>query len=136
MHDQPRELPRVRVEWSSRISPTQRSDLEQQYGLTEGVAGSSGRERNVWTYGLLDDSRENLTEALGRIRAFVDGVTAAATGAIAGAAFVLGRRAIVDAGSLAIALAAFAVAWRLRKVPEPLMIAAAGIVGVFLKGVG
>src|SRR5256885_12106268 len=28
------------------------------------------------------------------VRAFVDGVTAAATGAIAGAAFVLGRRAI------------------------------------------
>ena len=35
----------------------------------------------------------------GDIRAFVDGVTAAATGAIAGAAFVLGRRAIVDAGN-------------------------------------
>ena len=30
------------------------------------------------------------------IKAFVDGVTAAATGAIAGAAFVLGRRAIID----------------------------------------
>ena len=30
------------------------------------------------------------------IRAFVDGVTAAAVGAIAGAAFVLGRRAIHD----------------------------------------
>src|SRR5262249_20445024 len=32
------------------------------------------------------------------VRAFVDGVTAAATGAIAGAAFVLGRRALVDLG--------------------------------------
>jgi hypothetical protein len=60
MHDQPRELPRVRVEWSSRVSPAQRADLEQQYGLTGGVAGSSSRERQVWTYGLLDDSRENL----------------------------------------------------------------------------
>jgi chromate transporter len=70
------------------------------------------------------------------IRAFVDGVTAAATGAIAGAAFVLGRRAIVDLGTLAIALAALAVAWRFRKVPEPLTILVAGIVGVLLKGVG
>lgn len=31
-----------------------------------------------------------------RVKAFVDGVTAAATGAIAGAAFVLGRRALID----------------------------------------
>jgi chromate transporter len=69
------------------------------------------------------------------IRAFVDGVTAAATGAIAGAAFVLGRRAIVDAGTLAIAAVALLVAWRFRKVPEPLMILASGIVGVLLKGV-
>jgi chromate transporter len=72
----------------------------------------------------------------GDIRAFVDGVTAAATGAIAGAAFVLGRRAIVDAGTLAIAAVALLVAWQFRRVPEPLMIAAAGIVGVLLKGIG
>ena len=66
------------------------------------------------------------------IRAFVDGVTAAATGAIAGAAFVLGRRAIVDVATLAIAIAALAVASRFRKVPEPLLILLAGIVGVLL----
>jgi chromate transporter len=70
------------------------------------------------------------------IRAFVNGVTAGATGAIAGAAFVLGRRAIVDAGTLAIAAVALLVAWRFRRVPEPLMIVAAGIVGVLLKGIG
>jgi chromate transporter len=70
------------------------------------------------------------------IRAFVDGVTAAATGAIAGAAFVLGRRAITDASTLAIALAVLAIAWRLRKVPEPSLILLAGIVGVLLKGLG
>jgi len=70
------------------------------------------------------------------IRAFVNGVTAAATGAIAGAAYVLGRRAIVDAGTLAIAAVALLVAWRFRRVPEPLMIVAAGIVGVLLKGIG
>jgi len=69
------------------------------------------------------------------IRAFVNGVTAAATGAIAGAAYVLGRRAIVDAGTLAIAAVALLVAWRFRRVPEPLMIVAAGIVGVLLEGI-
>jgi chromate transporter len=67
------------------------------------------------------------------IRAFVDGVTAAATGAIAGAAFVLGRRAIVDAGTLLIASAALLVAWRFRKVPEPATILVAGLVGIVLK---
>ena len=67
------------------------------------------------------------------IRAFVDGVTAAATGAIAGAAFVLGRRAIVDVGALAIALAALLVAWRVRRVSEPLVILASGVVGVLIK---
>ena len=67
------------------------------------------------------------------IRAFVDGVTAAATGAIAGAAFVLGRRALVDAPAVAIAAIALAIAWRFRKVPEPLLILLAGIVGVLLE---
>ncbi len=70
------------------------------------------------------------------IRAFVDGVSAAATGAIAGAAFVLGRRAIVDVGALAIAAVALFVAWRFRKVPEPLTILVSGVAGVLLKGIG
>lgn len=68
------------------------------------------------------------------IRAFVDGVSAAATGAIAGAAFVLGRRAVTDVSTLAIAFAVLAIAWRFRKVPEPLLILLAGVFGVFLKG--
>ena len=67
-----------------------------------------------------------------RIRAFVDGVTAAATGAIAGAAFVLGRRAITDFIAAGIAIAALLVLVRVRRLPEPLVIVAAGIVGVLL----
>jgi chromate transporter len=68
------------------------------------------------------------------IRAYVDGVTAAATGAVAGAAFVLGRRAVVDLTTLAVALSVLGVTSRLRKVPEPLLILLAGLVGVLLKG--
>jgi chromate transporter len=64
------------------------------------------------------------------VRAFVDGVSAAATGAIAGAAFVLGRRAIVDVGTAVIALVALVIVWRFRKVPEPIVILASGLVGV------
>jgi chromate transporter len=65
------------------------------------------------------------------LRAFVDGVTAAATGAIGGAAFVLARRAIVDLPSAAIALAALLVLVRWR-VAEPLVIGAAGLLGLWL----
>jgi chromate transporter len=67
------------------------------------------------------------------IKAFVDGVTAAATGAIAGAAFVLGRRALVDVTTVAIALGTLLVLMRARRVPEPFVIAAAGLLGVLLK---
>ena len=70
------------------------------------------------------------------IQAFVEGVTAAATGAIAGAAFVLGRRAIVDGTTLTIAIVALAFAWRVRKLPEPVLIAAAGVAGILLRMLG
>jgi chromate transporter len=66
------------------------------------------------------------------VRAFVDGVTAATTGAIAGAAIVLGRRAITDVPTILIALATWLALTRLRKIPEPLIIVAAGIVGLVL----
>jgi chromate transporter len=70
-----------------------------------------------------------------QIQAFVAGVTAAATGAIAGAAFVLGRRAIVDIQTVIIAAITLAVLVKVKKVPEPLVILAAGAVGVALRGV-
>jgi chromate transporter len=69
-----------------------------------------------------------------QIKAFVDGVTAAATGAIAGAAFVLGRRAIVDLATVLIALTTFVILSQVKKVPEPLVILGAGLVGCLLGG--
>lgn len=64
------------------------------------------------------------------IKLFVQGVTAAAAGAIGGAAFVLGRRAIYDLPTLLIAVVAFAALFKFKKAPEPLLIAAAGVVGL------
>ncbi|HET9039747.1 MAG TPA: chromate efflux transporter [Gemmatimonadales bacterium] len=64
------------------------------------------------------------------LRALVDGVTAAATGAIAGAVVVLGRRALIDVPTWLIALAALVVLLRVRRVPEPLVIIAAGVLGL------
>jgi chromate transporter len=68
------------------------------------------------------------------VRAFVDGVTAAASGAIAGAVFVLGRRAITDVPTLLIALAALTVLLKVKKVPEPILILGAAAVGLILHG--
>jgi chromate transporter len=67
------------------------------------------------------------------LKAFVDGVTAAATGAIAGAVWVLGRRALVDATTVAIAAGTLLVLIRFRRVPEPVLIAAAAVIGILLK---
>lgn len=69
-----------------------------------------------------------------RIKAFVDGVTAAATGAIAGAVIVLGRRALVDLPTVLICIVTLGVIVSVKRVPELALIAASGVVGVLLKG--
>jgi len=66
------------------------------------------------------------------VRAFVSGVTAAATGAMTGAAVILGRRAIIDIPTILIALITFAVLLR-TKLSELWLIAASAIVGVLLR---
>jgi chromate transporter len=64
-----------------------------------------------------------------QIRAFVQGVTAAATGAIAGAVVVLARHSITDYWTLGIAVTTFLILMK-WKIPEPLIIAASGILGI------
>jgi chromate transporter len=66
------------------------------------------------------------------VKGFVDGVTAAATGAIAGAAIVLGRRAIVDVPTALIGLGTLGTLVYAKRIPEPLVIAAAGAIGIVL----
>jgi len=69
------------------------------------------------------------------IKAFVDGVTAAAIGAIVGAVFVLGKRTLLDLPSLLIALTVIAILIRFKKLQEPLIILAAALLGLLLKTV-
>ena len=68
------------------------------------------------------------------VKAFVDGVTAAATGAIAGAAVILGRRSLLDGPTILIALVTLTLLLATRKIAEPVLIVAAGVVGLLLKG--
>ena len=66
-----------------------------------------------------------------KVKAFVGGVTAAASGAIAGACVVLARRAVTDIPTLLIAAVALAIVWRF-KVPEPVLIAAGAAAGLLI----
>ena len=61
--------------------------------------------------------------------AIVAGVTAAATGAIAGAVIVLARHSLVDLTTVLIAVAAFGLTWLRWKIPEPFIVMAAALVG-------
>ena len=62
--------------------------------------------------------------------AFVDGVTAAAIGAITGAVIVLAERSIVDLMTALIAVVTVGLIWRVKKLPEPALVAIAAIIGL------
>ncbi len=67
-----------------------------------------------------------------QVRAFVQGVTAAATGAIAGAVVVLGKHSIRDYWTAGIAVATFLLLLK-WKIPEPIIILVSGLVGVAIR---
>jgi chromate transporter len=64
------------------------------------------------------------------IVAFVDGVTAAAIGAITGAVIVIAQRSITDWVTAGLALVTVALLWRFKKLPEPLIVVAAAALGL------
>lgn len=68
-----------------------------------------------------------------RLRHFVQGVTAGAAGAIAGAVVVLGMRAIVDPFTAVLAVAGLLAMMRWPKVPEPAWILLAGVAGLLAR---
>lgn len=67
------------------------------------------------------------------IKAFVDGVTAAAIGAIAGAVLVLSKRTLNDIPTIVIAIATMGILLKFRKLQEPLIIGVAALIGIMLK---
>jgi chromate transporter len=66
------------------------------------------------------------------VKAFVQGVTAAAVGAIAGAAVILAKRALIDLPTVLIGIAIFAALFKLKKIPEPVLILLSGMVGLLV----
>ncbi|MDE2610564.1 MAG: chromate transporter [Burkholderiales bacterium] len=66
------------------------------------------------------------------VKAFVDGITAAAVGAITGSVIVIARRSIVDWPTVLLALVTLLLLWRFKKIQEPVVVAAAALIGLAL----
>ena len=64
--------------------------------------------------------------------AFVDGITAAAIGAITGSVIVIAKRSIVDIPTASIAVVTVFLLWKFKKLQEPVVIAAAAVVGLLV----
>lgn len=64
--------------------------------------------------------------------AFVDGITAAAIGAIAGSVVVIAQRSIIDMPTALLALATAALLWKFKKLPEPVIVIGAALIGIVI----
>jgi chromate transporter, chromate ion transporter (CHR) family len=67
------------------------------------------------------------------LKAFIDGVTAAAVGAIAGAVIILAKRQLIDFTSLSIGLIVLFILLQFKKITEPVIILGAALVGLIIK---
>jgi chromate transporter len=98
-------------------------------GLLGAVASAIGIFLPVYLFTIIPAPWFSRNRDNALLKAFALGATAAATGAISGAVIVLARRAVYDLPTAAVALVSLGVLWRF-KVPEPILVAAAGIVGL------
>ena len=67
------------------------------------------------------------------VKAFVDGITAAVIGALAGAVVIIATRSITDIPTAAIAITSALALIYIRKIQEPYIILAAAVIGFALK---
>ena len=64
--------------------------------------------------------------------AFIDGVTAAAVGAITGSVVVIAQRSIVDLPTAVLAVVTTGLLWKHKKLTEPVVVLAAALIGMLL----
>jgi len=105
------------------------------YGITGAVVATGAVFVPVYFFVVAPGRLIRRHEQHPRVQGFVKGATAAAAGAIAGAAILIGDQVIEDAWSLAIAALALALLLqRKAKVPEPLLVAGAAVLGLLAFG--
>jgi chromate transporter len=95
------------------------------------IAAALGVFLPVWLVVVLVTPFYQRVAANLQVQAFVQGVTSAATGAIAGAVIVLSRRAVVDLPTLLVAAGTLLLLIR-YKIPEPVLVFCAGLIGLIL----
>jgi chromate transporter len=100
-------------------------------GLLGAIAAGLGIFLPVYVFTVVPAPWFSRNRDNAQLKAFVQGATAAATGALSGAVVVLAVRAIYDVPTAIIALVTFAVLWR-YKIPEPLVVLAAAVVGLIV----
>jgi chromate transporter len=66
------------------------------------------------------------------VKAFVDGITAAAVGAISGSVIVIAKRSLIDMPTVALAIATVLLLWRFKKLQEPVVVVAAALFGLVI----
>ena len=101
------------------------------YGLTGAVVATVAVFLPVYLFVVMPGRYIRRHERHPRLQGFVKGATAAAAGAIAGAAIVIGGQVIENVWSVVLGIAALAVLlqpW--RKIPEPALVAVAAAVGL------
>jgi chromate transporter len=103
-------------------------------GLSGATAAALGVFAPVWLVVILVAPVYQRVMENPWLRAFAGGVVAAAAGALAGAVVVLAQRAVVDAPTALIAGASLVALVKWSRLPEPLVLAAAGVAGVFVAG--
>ena len=103
------------------------------YGLTGAVIATIAVFTPTFLFVVVPGRLIRRHEKHPRLQGFVKGATAAAVGAIAGAAIVIAGQVIDDATSVAITLVALVVLLQQRvKVPEPAVVAVAALAGLIV----
>ncbi|MBA2629718.1 MAG: chromate efflux transporter [Thermoleophilaceae bacterium] len=105
------------------------------YGLTGAIVATVAVFLPVYLFVVVPGRFIRRHEQHPRLQGFVKGATAAAAGAIAGAAIVIGDQVIEDNWSILIAVVALgALLQKKIKVPEPALVSAAAAVGLVVFG--
>lgn len=66
------------------------------------------------------------------IVAFVDGITAAAVGAITGSVFVIAQRTLIDVPTAILAIVTTGLLWKFKKLQEPVIVVGAALIGLLV----
>lgn len=99
-------------------------------GLPGAVAAALGTFLPCYLFTVIPAPYVKKYGHLPSVKAFVDGITAAAVGAITGSVLVIAKRSIIDVPTALLALGTIVLLWRFKKLQEPVIVTAAALVGL------